>query len=543
MSTTRSHQETQPTGNGPIINEEENGLFSPDWEHHIDPSSRRACNVGHNLRNTAWSLSSPVAFQQPQAVNSGSTSTDVPLQAGWEERRTPEGRPYFVDHNHKTTTWNDPRLANTAVASGLAATNANLGPLGPLPSGWEMRVTPTGRPYFVDHKTRTTSWDDPRLSTHPDFDVSQFQRDFNRKLIYYHSQPSMRPTKGKREVTLRRNMILEDSYADVMKARPDELKKWSIRFKGEDGLDYEGIFREWLTSLSREVFDPSYGLFQYSGHNNNTLQINWLSGMIPEHLSYFKFIGRIMGLAMFHRRVLDVYFTSSFYKLILGKKPSLSDLKCVDTELHGRMVWTLANDIADVVQLSFTITEDRFGETRKVELKPGGANIPVTEANKKEYVDSIVEYCIKTRVEKQLNAFMDGFKELMPLYLITVFDERELEFVVCGMPEINIEDWISSTDYHGYDKSDKIIEWFWQVVRSWPAECKSRLLQFITGTSRAPVNGFKDLQGSDGPRRFTIDKSGDPSQLPRSHTCFNRIELPPYEDLESLEKKLLLAIE
>lgn len=88
-----------------------------------------------------------------------------------------------------------------------------------------------------------------------------------------------------------------------------------------------------------------------------------------------------------------------------------------------------------------------------------------------------------------------------------------------------------------------MIEWFWQVVRSWPAERRSRLLQFATGTSRLPVNGFKDLQGSDGPRRFTIDKSGNPSQLPRSHTCFNRIELPPYEDYESLEKKLLFAIE
>ena len=105
------------------------------------------------------------------------------------------------------------------------------------------------------------------------------------------------------------------------------------------------------------------------------------------------------------------------------------------------------------------------------------------------------------------------------------------------------DDWISYTDYRGYEKSDKVVEWFWQVVRSWPSERKSRLLQFVTGTSRVPVNGFKDLQGSDGPRRFTIDKSGDPSQLPRSHTCFNRIELPPYEDLESLEKKLLFAIE
>jgi hypothetical protein len=91
--------------------------------------------------------------------------------------------------------------------------------------------------------------------------------------------------------------------------------------------------------------------------------------------------------------------------------------------------------------------------------------------------------------------------------------------------------------------NDEVIQWFWKCVRSWPPERKSRLLQFATGTSRIPVNGFKDLQGSDGPRRFTIEKSGDPSQLPKSHTCFNRIDLPPYKDYDSLEHKLTLAVE
>jgi len=105
------------------------------------------------------------------------------------------------------------------------------------------------------------------------------------------------------------------------------------------------------------------------------------------------------------------------------------------------------------------------------------------------------------------------------------------------------DDWTKFTDYRGYEKTDQVIEWFWQCIRSWPSERKARLLQFTTGTSRVPVNGFKDLQGSDGPRRFTIEKSGDPNGLPRSHTCFNRLDLPPYPDYESLEQKLLFAIE
>ena len=51
------------------------------------------------------------------------------------------------------------------------------------------------------------------------------------------------------------------------------------------------------------------------------------------------------------------------------------------------------------------------------------------------------------------------------------------------------------------------------------------------------------MQESDGQRRFTIEKSGDPNQLPKSHTCFNRIDLPPYKDYETLEQKLTWAVE
>lgn len=531
------------------VYEDEYGQLPPGWERRIDLSGR-PYYVDHNRRTTSWNRPDPPQLRQPAATSlpaphqpqTSSNYADVPLPAGWEERRTPEGRPYFVNHNARSTTWSDPRRAATTTAATLPEDrNAKLGP---LPSGWEMRLTSTNRVYFVDHNTRTTTWDDPRVPTDLDSNAPQYKRDYRRKLIYFRSQPSMQVKDGKCEINVRRNMMLEDSYASIMRCRPDDLRKrLVIRFEGEDGLDYGGVSREWFFLISHEIFDPSYGLFQYSTHDNYTLQINWLSGINPDHLSYFTFVGRIMGLTIFHRRFLDAYFVPSFYKVILGKKPSLSDLEGIDAELHRSMVWILNNDITDVLEMTFTATEDRFGEIREVELRARGADIHVTEANKKEYVDAVVEYRTRTRVKAQFDAFMSGFKELIPVDMIDVFDERELEFLIGGVPEIDTDDWISYTDYRGYEKTDKVIGWFWQVVRSWPAERKSRLLQFVTGTSRVPVNGFKDLQGSDGPRRFTIDKSGDPSQLPRSHTCFNRIELPPYEDYESLEKKLLFAIE
>lgn len=124
------------------------------------------------------------------------------------------------------------------------------------------------------------------------------------------------------------------------------------------------------------------------------------------------------------------------------------------------------------------------------------------------------------RVEEQFDAFMSGFNELIPPDLVNVFDERELELLIGGIADIDIEDWKKHTDYRGYQEQDEVIQNFWKIVRTWDAEQKSRLLQFTTGTSRIPVNGFKDLQGSDGPRRFTIEKSGDPAALPKSHTWY-----------------------
>lgn len=96
------------------------------------------------------------------------------------------------------------------------------------------------------------------------------------------------------------------------------------------------------------------------------------------------------------------------------------------------------NDITNVLEEDFTVTEDHFGEIKSVELWPGGADIPVTEANKKEYVEAVVEYRITKRVQEQSQAFRTGFFEIIPPELIDVFDEREMELLIGGMTEIDM---------------------------------------------------------------------------------------------------------
>ena len=130
-----------------------------------------------------------------------------------------------------------------------------------------------------------------------------------------------------------REWVFEDSFTVIMRLRPEDLRKrLMVTFEGEEALDYGGVSPEWFFLLLHKMFNPGYGLFEYSAHDNYTLQINPASGVNPEHLDYFKFIGHVLGLAVLHHRFLDAYFVARFYKMVLNKKVNLKDLEAVDYE-------------------------------------------------------------------------------------------------------------------------------------------------------------------------------------------------------------------
>lgn len=527
---TRTTSWTRPTGTGAAENRNAEAATQVERQRHQNrtlPEDRTGAN-SPSLQNAQ--ASTPNANPNSGTLmHTGATSPGTgELPPGWEQRFTPEGRPYFVDHNTRTTTWVDPRRQQYIRMYG-GQNNANgtiqqqpVSQLGPLPSGWEMRLTNTARVYFVDHNTKTTTWDDPRLPSSLDQNVPQYKRDFRRKLIYFRSQPAMRILSGQCHIKVRRSHIFEDSFAEISRQSATDLKKrLMIKFDGEDGLDYGGLSREFFFLLSHEMFNPFYCLFEYSAHDNYTLQINPHSGINPEHLNYFKFIGRVVGLAIFHRRFLDAFFIGALYKMVLGKSVVLADMEGVDADFHRSLQWMLDNDISGgILEQTFSTEDERFGVVTVEDLIPNGRDIDVTNENKKDYVDLMVKWRIEKRIAEQFQAFKEGFHELIPQDLINVFDERELELLIGGIAEIDVDDWKKHTDYRGYTESDEVIQFFWQTVRCWDGEQKSRLLQFTTGTSRIPVNGFKDLQGSDGPRRFTIEKAGEITNLPKAHTWY-----------------------
>ena len=372
-----------------MLPEDRTGANSPS---HMETTTPPPATASPSSSNTANAVS--------MMATGATTAGTGELPAGWEQRHTPEGRSYFVDHNTRTTTWVDPRRQQYIRMYGQNPNGNNttiqtqpVSQLGALPSGWEMRLTNTARVYFVDHNTKTTTWDDPRLPSSLDQNVPQYKRDFRRKLIYFRSQPALRILSGQCHVKVRRDHIFEDSYAEIMRQNANDLKKrLMIKFDGEDGLDYGGLSREFFFLLSHEMFNPFYCLFEYSAHDNYTLQINPHSGINPEHLNYFKFIGRVVGLAIFHRRFLDAFFIGAFYKMILRKKVNLADMEGVDADFHRTLTWTLENDIEGVIEPTFSTEDESFGEVQTIDLKPDGRNIDVTNENKKEYIECVERY-------------------------------------------------------------------------------------------------------------------------------------------------------
>jgi len=359
---------------------------------------------------------------------------------------------------------------------------------------------------------------------------------------------SLQPASGHCRLEITRGEVFEDSYRQVVKMRPKDMRKrLMVKFQGEEGLDYGGVAREWLYLLSHEMLNPYYGLFQYSREDIYTLQINADSGINPDHLSYFHFVGRIMGIALFHGHYIDGGFTMPFYKMLLNKSISLNDIEAVDPNLFTSLCWMLENSITDVIDTTFSVEHDSFGVIKVHELKKNGKNILVTEQNKKEYVKLYVNFRFMQGIEQQFLALQKGFNELIPQHLLKPFDAMELELVIGGLGTIDLHDWKSNTRLKHCTHESPQVVWFWKIVAGYDEEMRARLLQFVTGSSRVPLQGFKALQGSTGaagPRLFTLHLvEVDVKNLPKAHTCFNRLDLPPYPSEEIMSDKLTQAVE
>lgn len=228
---------------------------------------------------------------------------------------------------------------------------------------------------------------------------------------------------------------------------------------------------------------------------------------------YYRFLGRVMGKAMFDRQLVSGHMVKHLYKHMLMWPIQFRDLEHIDSEYYNNLKQLQgmadSGDDISMLCLDFTTTSEIMGQKEEVPLVKNGSDIDVTNLNFPEYVEACLKYKLMDMVKPQLTELLLGFFDVIPEPLLTIFDFQELELLMCGLPEINMSDWKKHTEYSGeYDEigeDHQTVEWFWEVVTEMGHEMQARLLQFVTGTSGVPARGFGVLQGNDGNiRLFTV---------------------------------------
>jgi len=358
---------------------------------------------------------------------------------------------------------------------------------------------------------------------------------------------------GHMRLNIRRDYLLSDSMASVMSlSRKDLRKMWKFEFIDEAGIDAGGLTREWFQLVTEEIFNPDTGLWQQSSVNQMCMDINPASSLShpDNHLVYFRFLGRVLGKALFEQQLISGHMIRHLYKHLLGWPVTFEDLELVDQSIYKSLKDIMQDaDNVEHLCLNFTVSENFLGEIKDVPLVKNGENIDVTASNLPEYIECRLKYQMLGRVKPQLTELLLGFFDVIDEPLLTVFDFQELELLMCGLPEIDVEDWQENTEYTGefttLGGKHPVCKWFWEVVEEYDQEYRARLLQFATGTSGVPSGGFAILQGPDrNIRKFTIHGVAKGNEhFPNAHTCFNRIDLPVYSEKSTMKKKLTVALE
>lgn len=344
-------------------------------------------------------------------------------------------------------------------------------------------------------------------------------------------------------IEVRRSNILADSYRKLHNIRTEDwLKKFRVSFLDEEGVDAGGLRKDWFSSLVKNLFNPNYALFVPSS-NGRAYQPSPSSYVNPEHIEYFTFAGKILARALIEGITVEAHMTRAFLKQILGQQESMSltDIEDCDESLHQSFVWMLNNDV-EPLDMYFTADFDDMGNHKLINLKENGDQIQVTNENKEEFVRLQVNHRLVHQIAQQTRAFLDGFYSLIPFEEIRMFKPDELNLIICGVPDIDIEDFKRNVRINCsvYNKGHKVIKMFFKVISRWSGEQMAKLLLFITGSSQVPFGGFKELASIGKP--ITIDYGGDSSRFPVSHTCTNTLDLPAYNNEAELEKKLIFSI-
>eukprot|EP00111_Clytia_hemisphaerica_P022609 TCONS_00066498-protein len=344
---------------------------------------------------------------------------------------------------------------------------------------------------------------------------------------------------------VKRDQLLKDSMQATKNFnKNDWSKKFLIKFDGEEGLDYGGLSREWFTLVLDQLFNNRGGLFQRFNKENPQALIHPNPQRTENYqkLKLYEFAGQMVGKCLVEcacgrsrQQYVKARFTRSFLAQILGLRVSWKHFETDDKPLYiGKIKYILEND-PEGLDIFFSEdvydSEDRLIKT--VDLKSNGSQMEVSESNKMEYIQLVAEYRLQESVKQEITGFIKGLHSIIDDGLLSIFDENELELLMCGMDNISVSDMKQHCDA----PNNNLMNQFWSILSGFSQEELSRLLQFITGSAQLPPEGFAGLLPK---LRITFTYTRD--QLPSSHTCSNHLVLSSYNNMDEFRRKLVYAI-
>ncbi|XP_074040259.1 E3 ubiquitin-protein ligase ctrip isoform X3 [Leptinotarsa decemlineata] len=397
------------------------------------------------------------------------------------------------------------------------------------------------------------------------------------------SQERVTPRLDRRKRTISREEILKQAE-QVMQDMASSKALLEVQYENEVGTGL-GPTLEFYALVSKEMQRSNLELWNAHNTSDNEF-VHSPTGLFPIPLSRgakvgqltkvkskFRFLGKFMAKAVMDSRMLDLPFSLTFYRWLLGQEHclTLADLKYVSPEIYKtlRKMQLLVKQRDEILVDPDMSDEDKNAEVEKLEfdgcpiedlgldfiipghnidLMKNGRSTHLTIHNLHLYVKLMSHWILHEGVSRQMESLREGFESVFPLRNLRVFLPEELESVFCGSPKDYVLGWDVKTlmeccrPDHGYTADSKVIRFLFEVLSSYDREEQRMFVQFLTGSPRLPVGGFKSLSPPLTVVRKTLEANMNPDDyLPSVMTCVNYLKLPEYSSIEVMREKLRIA--
>ncbi|XP_075228227.1 E3 ubiquitin-protein ligase HERC2 isoform X3 [Lycorma delicatula] len=320
---------------------------------------------------------------------------------------------------------------------------------------------------------------------------------------------------------------------------------WKVKFVGESVDDCGGGYSESIAEMCDELQNGSLPLLittpngrDDTGTNRDCFLLN-PTAKSPLHMSMFRFLGMLMGIAIRTGSPLSLNLAEPVWKQLAGMPLTPADLTEVDRDyVPGLLcIRDMNPDEKEFQNLDMPFSTP---SAAGVDVPLSSSHRRISYENRNEYIRLALQYRLH-EFDEQVVAVREGMAKVIPVPLLTLFSGYELETMVCGSPDIPLNLLKSVATYKGVDVHSPLVQWFWDVMEEFSNQERSLFLRFVWGRTRLPRT-IADFRGRDFVLQV-LDKYNPPDHfLPESYTCFFLLKMPRYSSKLILREKLKYAI-